>query len=407
MQVKSKTLTCSETLVTLSGSGSNGTNLSFEWVDENNISISITNTVDVSFDGAYTLFVTNDDNGCSASSDVAVLSDTTAPLAEAGTAETLTCVVLDVILDGSASSVGQDISYEWQDENTAIVGTDIQISVASPGTYTLIVTDEINGCSFEDEVIVLEDVTPPVASINTGSSTDLDCNNSSTVLDGTGSSPANQLTFEWTTIDGNILSGNETPNPEVNAQGTYILIITNLINGCTDSEPIFINQDITPPVAFINTPQVLTCDLTEMELDATGSSSNGNFNYSWTSNPVEGIISGETTLQPTIDQPGTFIITVFDEDNGCESNAEIIVSQNITPPTAAANVDDQFDCVTESLNLDGTGSSTGPTFTYSWTGNGAIDNASSLAPTVYEPGVYTILVTDVENGMYSSRGCFG
>ena len=117
----------------------------------------------------------------------------------------------------------------------------------------------LNGCTNSDDVIVVEDITPPVAFINTGSSTDLDCNNSSTVLDGTGSSPANQLSFQWTTNDGNILSGANTPNPEINAEGTYILTVTNLINGCTDTETIFINQDITLPTAIINSPQVLTC----------------------------------------------------------------------------------------------------------------------------------------------------
>ena len=54
---ESQTLTCAETDVTLTGSGSNGTNLSFEWFDENNISIANINTVSVTLAGNYTLVV--------------------------------------------------------------------------------------------------------------------------------------------------------------------------------------------------------------------------------------------------------------------------------------------------------------------------------------------------------------
>ena len=69
----------------------------------------------------------------------------------------LTCIVLDVLLDGSASSSGQNYSYEWQDENDEVIGTGIQISVDLPGIYTLFVTNIENGCVTQDEVTVAED----------------------------------------------------------------------------------------------------------------------------------------------------------------------------------------------------------------------------------------------------------
>ncbi len=397
---ESQTLTCVETIVTLTGSAYNGTMFSCEWRDEGNNLIGTTDTINVSQEGEFTYIVTNNENGCSASAMVNVNSDIVLPVAEAGTAADLTCIVENVSLDGNASSAGPDFSYEWQDTNAAVIGTDLQVSVSLSGTYTLIVTDDTNGCTSEDDVIVLEDTTPPIAFINTGSSTDLDCNNSSTVLDGTGSSPANQLSFLWTTDDGNIFSGADTPNPEINAPGTYILTITNTENGCTDTESIEIVENLETPIIVIDPPEILTCDVGAIVIPAYCLSA-GNFTFSWSTNNGN-IVAGQDTLQPEVDQPGDFTITVINVENGCQASAEITVDQDIVSPTAVANVNDKFDCVTESVILDGNGSSVGPAFTYNWTGNGTIDNFTSLTPTVYEPGNYTIIVTNLNNGCTES-----
>ncbi len=393
-----QTLTCVETEVTLTGTGSNGNDLSYEWYDENNNLISNTNTAEVSSPGDFTFVVTNNENGCTATSEVGVFENIQLPAADAGTAETLTCSLTEITLDGSGSDTGEEFSYEWYDENSELLGTDLEVAVNLPGTYTLFVFNDQNGCSAQDEVIVPEDTAPPTAFINTSSGTGLDCDNQSVTLDGTGSSPAGQLSFLWTTIDGNIEGGETTPNPEVDAEGTYTLTITNLLNGCTASTDIFIDEDTTPPVVVIADPVEITCVVEEVSLDATGSSDNGNFSYSWTSNPAGGVISGDGTLQATVDLSANYTLTIINLDNGCQNSATVFVDENTTPPIAVAAADDEFDCVTESVTLSGTGSSVGSQFVYNWSGNGAIDNPNGLAPTVYEPGVFNLMVTNLENG---------
>lgn len=392
------TVSCVDTDAILDGSGSeSGSNISYSWEDDMGNEVGTTTVITVSNVGVYTLIVTNDDTGCSSSSTAEVTSTVVLPTADAGLGSTLTCDITEVTLDGSGSDSGNTISYEWLDPSGNTISTTINAVASEPGTYTIIVTDSDNGCVTQATVDIDQDITPPVAFINTGSSTDLDCDITSTVLDGTGSSPANSLDFMWTTADGNIMSGATTPNPEVNAEGTYTLTVTNTLNGCTASTDIFIAQDITPPVAFINDPDELTCVVLETNLDGTGSSANGNFSYSW-SNAGGGIVSGDTTLQPTVNLPGIYTLTVLNEDNGCESSANITVNEDITPPNAVAATDEEFDCVTESINLSGEGSSIGPDISYLWSGNGTIDNNTGLAPTIYEPGTYTILVTDNGNG---------
>jgi large repetitive protein len=390
-----QTLICGQTDVTLVGTGGNGTNLIYEWQDDQATVIGNASSVTVTSAGTYTLIVTNTDNGCSSSSNVDVVPDMNLPTAEAGTASNLTCDVTSVTLDGTGSSIGSNFSYEWQDENGMVVGSSITISVNTPGTYTLVVLDNNNNCQSQDEVLVVQDIDAPTAVANPGSATSLDCNNTSLALDGSGSVPAGSLSFLWSTTNGNIASGATTINPEIDQPGTYTLVVTNTINGCTDSQQITIDQDITPPTVLIQTPEILTCILTEVTLDATQSSGNGNFSYSWTGN---GIISGSNTLEPIVNQPGTFVCFIVDNDNGCETQASINVDENTTPPVAITSTNEQFDCITESISLSGAGSSTGSQFSYLWSGNGTIDNETTLTPTVYVPGSYSLMVMDSENG---------
>ncbi|MEM6963422.1 MAG: gliding motility-associated C-terminal domain-containing protein, partial [Bacteroidota bacterium] len=58
-----------------------------------------------------------------------------------------------VILDGSASSSGASISYEWIFNNN-LIGTEIAIEVFVDGIYTLLVTDNQTGCTSSFELAV-------------------------------------------------------------------------------------------------------------------------------------------------------------------------------------------------------------------------------------------------------------
>jgi large repetitive protein len=391
----SQTLICGQTDVTLSGSGSNGNNLTYEWQDDLGNSIGITPSVDVVSAGIYTLIVTNEDNGCSASSSVSVIADMNLPTAEAGIGETLTCTTTMVTLNGNGSSQGSNFEYEWQDQAGNVVSTDLMWEVSNPGIYTLIVLDTDNNCTTQDQVTIVQDINDPTAFADYGSAQSLDCNNTSISLDGSGSSPFGDLTFEWDTNDGNIASGGNTINPEINAPGTYTLTVTNQTNGCTDITQITVDQNVVPPVVLIDDPDLITCVVTAVTLDGTSSSSNGDYTYTWTGN---GIVSGGNTLEPIVNQSGIFTLTIVDNDNGCENEGTITVNQNTTPPIANAAAEDEFDCLTTSVSLNGNGSSTGAGFSYNWTGNGIIDNSGSLNPTVYQAGIYTLIVTDASNG---------
>jgi len=359
-----------------------------------------TTTPTIGGTGTYELIVTNTISGCTANAFVEVVTDGNIPTAAAIPMGVLTCDENTVSLNGNGSSAGANFIYQWSTTNGSIVSgeTSILPVVDQIGQYTLLVTNTDNGCSNETTITVGEDLSPPVAVIDQTGNTSLDCDLSSIVLDGSASQPIGNVSYSWTTIGGNILSGENTANPEVDDAGEYILTVTNLINGCTQTQSIFIEQDLSVPQVNITPPLTLTCDLTETILDA-GNSSQGNYSYQWiTTNGI--IVSGAMTLTPLVNQIGTYQLIITDLGSNCTNEASITVLENTTPPIAEAGIADMLDCQTTSVSLNGSGSSSGPNFIYEWsTGNGNfIGGTNTISTEVDFAGSYNLEVTNTQNG---------
>lgn len=396
-------LTCAITEAQLDGNNSSsGNNITYQWMTANGNIISNENTTTptIGGTGTYELIVTNTISGCTSNAFVEVIEDVNIPNVTATPMGVLTCDENTVSLNGNGSSSGTNFTYSWSTTNGNIVSgeTSILPVVNQVGEYTLLVTNTDNGCSNETTITVGEDLTPPVAVIDQTGNTSLDCDISSIVLDGSGSQPIGNVSYAWTTINGNILSGANTANPEVDDDGEYILTVTNLINGCTETQSIFIDQDLAVPQVEIATPLILTCDLTETILDA-GNSSQGNYSYQWTTTNGT-IVSGANTLTPIINQIGTYQLVITDLGSNCTNEASIDVSENVTPPIAEAGIADMLDCQTTSVSLNGSGSSVGANFIYEWsTSNGNFIGGTNVISTEVDlAGSYNLEVTNTQNG---------
>lgn len=396
-------LTCTITETQLDGSNSStGNEIIYQWstTDGSILNDENTTTPTIGGTGTYELVVTNVISGCTASSLVEVTADVDLPTAAAMPMGVLTCNENTVSINGGGSSAGIDFTYEWSTLNGNIVSGNASVSpvVDQVGDYTLIVTNTANGCSNQTTVTVGEDVATPAAIIDQTGNTSLDCDVSSIVLDASGSQPIGNVSYQWTTIGGNILSGANTANPEVDDDGEYILVVTNLTNGCTEIESIFIDQNLAVPQVNIASPSTLTCDLTETILDAQNSSQ-GNYSYQWVTTNGS-IVSGANTLTPLINQIGEYQLIITDLGSNCTNEASITVIEDVTPPIAEAGIADMLDCATTSVFLNGSGSSSGPSFTYEWsTNNGSIiGNQNSLSTEVNLAATYNLEVTNIQNG---------
>lgn len=160
-------LTCLVTSDALNGAGSaTGNTIVYQWTTQGGNIVSGANTLTPSVNrpGLYTLRVTNQRNGCFNTDTVRVTQDITPPLANAGQDREIDCLNPSVRIDGSGSSNGAGVRYEWtRNGDPAVVSSALSFEVSIPGTYTLRVINLQNGCSASDVMIVSENAERPRA----------------------------------------------------------------------------------------------------------------------------------------------------------------------------------------------------------------------------------------------------
>ncbi|HEX8514918.1 MAG TPA: gliding motility-associated C-terminal domain-containing protein, partial [Bacteroidia bacterium] len=381
-----QTLTCSATTAVLNGSSSTA-GVSFSWNGPGIISGGNTATPSVNAAGTYTLTVTDPSNGCSAPSTVIVNSNNSAPNANAGPSQTLTCATGSVTLSGSSATAGA--IFSWSGPGIVSGGTTATPSVNAAGTYTLTVSNPSNSCSATSTVAVNANTGTPNA--NAGTAVTLSCSSPSVTLNGSSSTPG--ATFSWS--GPGIVSGGNTAAPSVNAAGTYFLTVTDPSNGCTASSSVTVNSNSSAPDANAGSTQTMTCSSPVITLN--GSSATTGATFSWTG---PGIVSGGNTASPSVNAAGTYSLTVTDPSNGCTANSAVVVNTNSTVPNANAGTSQTLTCATGTVSLNGSSSTPGATF--SWTGPGIVSGGNTASPSVNAAGTYNLTVTDPANGCSST-----
>ncbi|MBK8424835.1 MAG: hypothetical protein IPL27_02120 [Lewinellaceae bacterium] len=398
----SPTLTCAVTNLLLDGNNSSlGAQFSYQWSTQDGqiMDGDTTLTPAISAPGTYTLLVTNVDNGCTSNSEVFVNQDVVPPLAVAGYDSTLTCTVLTTNLNVTGSSTGTGFSYQWSTQDGQILngGDTPAPSVSEPGTYQLQVLNLATGCTNTTTVLVPEDVEFPASA--SAVSGELTCAVQTLPLSNAGSSTGTQYAYLWTSTDGNIISGSTDSNPVVNEPGIYNLLVTNTINGCTGTSAVAVQQNITPPVVNATVSNLLTCTVTQIQLQGNVTGGAQGVSYAWAG---PGIFSGGNTPTPGVNLIGQYTLTATDLYNGCTASDAVLVSNDIAPPLVSIATPAQLNCYVTQTNLSGAGSSTGGQFIYTWTGPGIVSGANTLTPAVNQPGAYNLLITNTSNGCVSS-----
>jgi hypothetical protein len=398
-------LTCIVTSVTLNGSASSiGPNFTYQWTANPGNIVSGATTLNpvVNQPGSYTLVVRNTSNGCTASTTVPVPSNTTLPTAVAGPPQTITCAVTNATLDGTGSSAGPNFTYQW----TPGVGGNIVSGantltpvVSTPATYTLQVTNTQTGCTKTSNVVVGLNNNPPTAIIAPPGK--LTCTISQVTLNGSASPTGGSYSYQWTTLNGNVQSGQASQNAVVTEEGDYTLIVTNTQNGCTGTASVFVDLDFTDPAAVIIVNDQITCKNPTVTLDGTGSSSGPNYNFFWTTTAGGNIVSGQNTLTPTVNSPGSYSIIVTNLINNCTASASVQVTQNTTPPIVNPGLPGTLTCDLPEIQLGDPNTIVLPFITYKWTttpGGNIISGANTPSIMLNQPGTYTLLVTNTQTG---------
>ncbi|MBK6932999.1 MAG: HYR domain-containing protein [Saprospirales bacterium] len=377
------TLTCAATTTTVSVSTNAGAPV-FQWTGPNAFSSSQQNPT-VNTPGTYTVTVTSSSSGCTATGTATVNQNTAPPVASVATPALLTCLATSIQLNGTASSQGANFSYSWTTSsgNIAAGANTLTPTVTAPGTYTLVILDNDNGCSATAAVSVAQNVAPPTATLTPGI---LNCTTTTTQI--TLTTNANPGAYAWSG-PGNFTA--TVQNPAVNTPGNYTVTITDGSNGCTAAFTTTVNQNVTPPVASVATPGNLNCQTTSLQLNGAASSQGASFSYAWSTSNGS-ITAGANTLTPTVNAPGEYTLLVTNTANGCTATALATVVQS--PPVTAA--------IGNVVNISCTGGSNGSAvasggggtgaFTYLWSNSASTAQVNNLSA-----GTYGVTVADAAN----------
>jgi uncharacterized repeat protein (TIGR03803 family) len=355
---------------------SNISGVTYAWSGPNGFSSTLQNP-EISTPGNYIVTVTY--SGQSKIDTAIVTQDITTPVATAAGA-TITCTNTSVILSGS--SVTSGVTYSWDGPN-GFTSPLQNPTVSNTGTYTLTVTNPVNGCASTASAIVDQNNTVPGASA--GVSGILTCNATSVSL--LGSSPTSGVTYSWS---GPLTFASTEQNPITANPGTYILVVTNPANGCTSSGSIIVSHDTTTATGVsASVSGMLTCSVTSVTMEAISSSTG--VTYGWTG--PNGFHSSSQNI--VVSTSGNYVLQVSKPSNGCAIAVNVPVLQDtLKPQGVAAEASGILSCSASSVTL--TGSSTTSGVSYNWVGPNFV--STEAVTIVTNPGSYTLTVGNPANG---------
>ena len=245
-------ITCRNVTVSITGTVS-ASGSTYSWIGPNGFTSSALNTT-VAHGGTYTLTATDPTNGCSGSSATVVAENTVVPgnlvVSSSGT---ITCITNSVSISGNSSTSG--INYSWTGPNN-FTASSSSATVTHGGLYNLVATDPVNGCNASKSVTVAENTTAPAATI--GNTSPLSCTNQTVTL--TANTTTANAGYLWVGPNDFV---DVVAATTVNTAGTYILTVTDPVNGCTNTLTTDVTGDPTCSARKItggaaNTPAATT-----------------------------------------------------------------------------------------------------------------------------------------------------
>jgi gliding motility-associated-like protein len=341
---ESPTLTCTETTIGLDASGSTfmPDTTAYSWMDIDGMELGTDATLEVTMPGMYQFMVTNTITGCSTVDTTMVVEDTNPPAVMQEAPEDFTCITEDLLLSAAPTGDANDFTTEWSVvDGGGVVPNDgtLTANVDAPGTYQLTLTSNLNGC---DSTVVFEvaaDTTAPAGEIAMPDL--LGCPGQTVTLDASAYGNNGEFDIEWTSTAGNISPATGSFLVDVDAPGTYTLLVTDPNNGCEAMDTISVELDPEAPVAVGAAPNnILGCGDT-LTLNGAGSSEGLVYDYEWVATGGMGMPPVPVSnLTATVDAVGDYLFIVTNTNTGCSDTSEVVsILPDDSLPDALAQVD--------------------------------------------------------------------
>lgn len=317
--------------------------------------------------GNYECTIVNTTTGCMEIINVDVLNVTTGMLVS-GTTNDEFCGNGGGSVDLSVSNGSGSYSYIWSNGETTE-----DINGLSAGTYSVVVTDDADGCQFNASFDVLSDA---FYTVDVLSFTNENCGDAAGTIDLDvigGGGPGGTYTYVWS-------NGETTQDLSELSAGTYTCTVTNDF-GCSIDVSVDIENisDLTVLEAFTNE----NCnDATgSIDLTVTGST---DLSYDWS--------SGETTEDLTGLSAGIYTCVITNNTSGCVETIDVEIL-NITNGFEVLGGASDENCGDGSGTINLTTINGSGSYTYDWSNGETTEDLSGLSE-----GTYEVTVTDDADG---------
>jgi hypothetical protein len=300
----------------------------------------------------YTVVATNLSNGCSESDQILVTVNQDAPISNAGSDFTKTCVS-----NINGNTIGMNavagITYSWfPSTGLSSIGASNPIANPSQTTlFTLTSTDVVNGCTSTDQILITVNNELPIAYAGLDALITCNQNVNGAVI---GMQPVNGINYSWSPSTGLSSINQSQILAHPNQNSNYTLTATNPINGCVHTDTVNIIVDTVAPTVNAGS-DVVVCEGQFVQLSGSSNSSNVSWSPSFM---VQNVNDLNTTA--TINGSTTFTLTAIGS-NGCIAT-DVLTAQIAESPLSSL-LSNYIVCENETINL-----TVSPQLTCNWSG---------------------------------------
>lgn len=264
--------------------------------------------------GTY-YFTVMDANGCSQLDSVEVAEDFALP------EYTVRIDSIDCVDNFGRFFIAGADSSEVRWEGEGFSSNERNPLIYQDGQYTLTVTGT-NGCTAISEVIMPNNRDYPVL---TSELTPINCQNPVGIIEADVNLSS---VIQWTGPQGQSGTGFVIA---AEVSGDYVITATTP-EGCKDTLIVTMEADTLAPVLMVSVDSVLNCSVLSVSPDVQAQG----FTRSQWSGP-DGFESGE--LEPVFSGPGLYTLLLLNENNGCQTEASIVMTQDTEKPGLSVYVD--------------------------------------------------------------------
>jgi len=236
----------------------------------------------------------------------------------------------------AASGGTPPYEYLWDNGVTGPTITDIPF----PGdNFTVSITDA-NGCVYDWGGFGTHAELPYIPNYQVNHP--ISCyNDLAYIFEPEGVKPAevegiNTTLFQWEAgPGGEIVSDPTQQDITVRGAATYYVTVTASSSSCTETSSVEVSADFMAPLVNAGPDVEMTCSTEELVLNATVSASgpgNNHLQVHWEALDGGRIVSSPFEVTPAIDRPGTYVLTVRNQYNGCTNQDTVIVTAQFEGP---------------------------------------------------------------------------